>query len=106
MKIRTSLVGLIAFLISGYVGTIGVSKGQAPSPPSPPAENSQRFWYYDHKVAGAGQKNLAGSLRQAADAVHNAKGDEEASAAKKKLTALIDKYFDEDMKQREKELLE
>jgi hypothetical protein len=43
-------------------------------------------------------------LRGAADAVHNAKGDEEAKAATKKLSELVDKCFDEDMVQRKKEL--
>jgi hypothetical protein len=43
-------------------------------------------------------------LRGAADAVHNAKGDEETKAATKKLSELVDKCFDEDMAQRKKEL--
>jgi hypothetical protein len=42
-------------------------------------------------------------LRGAADAVHNAKGDEETKAATKKLSELVDKCFDEDMVQRKKE---
>lgn len=43
-------------------------------------------------------------LRSAADAVQNAKGDEEKATARKKLNELVDKCFDDDMVQRQKEL--
>src|SRR3954468_20114951 len=44
------------------------------------------------------------AIRFAALAVRDAKGDDEKSAAQKKLNEALSKYFDEDMVQREKEL--
>src|SRR5262249_27895343 len=102
---------LIAILVACYAGPASVSKGQTPpTPPTPAAPAASTygagttFFKYSTKGGPRGEKGAAASLRQAADAVHNAKGDEKAGAGKKKLTTLIDKLFDEDMKQREKEL--
>jgi len=46
----------------------------------------------------------AEAIRFAASAIRDAKGDDEKSAAQKKLNEALSKYFDEDMVQREKEL--
>jgi hypothetical protein len=44
------------------------------------------------------------TIRSAADAVRDAKSDEDKAAARKKLADLLSKYFDDDMREREKEL--
>src|SRR5262249_18579648 len=44
------------------------------------------------------------SLLKAAEAVRNAKGDDEEAAARKKLTEVVEKCFDDDMAQRKKDL--
>src|SRR5262249_10912589 len=56
-------------------------------------------------VTGQGfQFSQGGSLLKAAEAVRNAKGDDEEAAARKKLTEAVGKGFDEDMAQRKKDL--
>jgi hypothetical protein len=72
---------------------------------SPPASSQPAARYFYQPAAGMNPRgNPSGSLRQAAEAVRNAKGEDEATAAKKKLNELVDKFFDEDMAQRQKEL--
>jgi hypothetical protein len=49
--------------------------------------------------------DLGGAIRQAAEAVRDAQGNDAKAAAEKQLTELLGKYFDEDMKHRESELV-
>lgn len=56
-------------------------------------------------IAGARPRtNLAGNIRTAAEAVRDAKGDEDKAAAQKNLSELLGRYFDEDTKRRQEEL--
>jgi hypothetical protein len=50
------------------------------------------------------EPSAAEAIHKAAADVRDAKGDDEKSAAQKKLNEALSKYFDEDMVQREKEL--
>ena len=53
---------------------------------------------------GTGVPNVTSTIRKAAEAVRDAKGDEEKSTAQKKLAEVLSKSYDDDMVQREKEL--
>ena len=74
------------------------------------SENSSTFGY---SGSGGGSPffigartapNVTSTIRKAAEAVRDAKGDEEKSAAQKKLAEVLSKCYDDDMVQREKEL--
>lgn len=56
------------------------------------------------KFRFAGPPNAMPEIQKAAKALHEAKDANAKEAADKKLTALLDEYFDEDMKRREEEL--
>jgi hypothetical protein len=67
--------------------------------------------YYEYSRAGHVERPMgkadpaiAAQIRSAAEAVRDAKNDEDKEAAQTKLTDLLGKYFDDDMSQREKEL--
>src|SRR5262249_5933423 len=55
-------------------------------------------------TSGARGNNNAAAIRKAAEAVRDAKDSQEKASAQKKLVELLNKCYDEDMAQREKEL--
>jgi len=75
-------------------------------PPHPP----QPVFYGPAKIAAKllasprTQASVSGSIRKAAEAVRDAKGEEAKTAAQKHLSELLGKYFDDDMMRRQKEL--
>jgi hypothetical protein len=67
--------------------------------------------YQSYASSGVGERPVvhvlvpaSTTIRSAADAVRDAKSDEDKAAARKKLADLLSKYFDDDMREREKEL--
>jgi hypothetical protein len=70
-----------------------------------PTKNSP--WYWGGSATYSGGRsgpNPSSAIRKAAEAVRDAKGEEAKSAAQKKLTELLGKFYDDDMVQREHEL--
>jgi hypothetical protein len=131
MSFRSKCTAFVVLLMLGYAGSTGLGQvaepapAAAPTPPRPPAASTPLLQpapddlfgepnsysaprpvlpKYVMKAGARGANNASAILRQAADAVHNAKGDDETTAARKQLTELIEKYFEEDMVQRQKEL--
>jgi hypothetical protein len=88
---------------------------QTPGVPGPPLQRYQQMQQMQQlrgqadivakSLLGARPRtNPAGSIRTAAEAVRDAKGDEAKDDAKKALSNLLGKYFDEDTKRRQEEL--
>ncbi|HEX3598527.1 MAG TPA: hypothetical protein VHU84_00210, partial [Lacipirellulaceae bacterium] len=63
-----------------------------------------RFTFGQAPLRTRVEPGAAEAIHMAAEAVRDAKGDDEKSVAQKKLNEALSKYFDEDMVQREKEL--
>src|SRR5262249_35163612 len=55
-------------------------------------------------ISGRPGTSVASAIRKAAEAVRDAKGDDEKAAAQKKLAEVLSKSYDDDMVQREHEL--
>ena len=112
MSLRQNCLQLIVLTVLGSLGLASLSLAQAPekkkeatrSPKAADPFHGERsiFWKLGPNPGGT----VAGELRKAAEAVRNADGEEETSAARKALTELVEKCFDADMVNREKELAE
>jgi hypothetical protein len=111
MSLRQNCLQLMLLAVLGSLGLASLSLAQAPDKKKEatrqlktvhPLPGATSYW-----IAGpAGAGTVAGELRKAAEAVRNADGDEETSAARKALAELVEKCFDADMVNREKELAE
>ena len=112
MSLRQNCWQLIVLTVLGSMGLASLSLAQAPvktkeatrSPKAADPLHGERsiFWKVGPNPGGT----VAGELRKAAEAVRNADGEDETSAARKTLTELVEKCFDADMVNREKELAE
>lgn len=115
MRIRTKYCGWIALLTA--VGSGMIVFGQQPGPEGyttfiaghEPRVNAASGGTSGGGFSFAGPRLavLAGThqaLKKAAEDVQNAKDDDAKSAARKKLSELVDKAFEEDMTERQKEL--
>jgi hypothetical protein len=102
--------------VSGRIVAQDLELGTAPKTTTPvPIRNRQAFpsqppvLYNDRPVGTLSVIGRAGpgpsaAIRAAAEAVRDAKDDDAKTAAQKKLTDLLSKYYDDDMVQRQKEL--
>jgi len=109
-QMKMKAIGLIATMLAVSVGLSCLCMAQAPTPGpeqnSPFANSPQRASsnYGGIAFGNARVNTSTAELRQAADAVRKAKGDEETNAARRKLGELIEKCFENDMVQRQREL--
>ncbi len=113
MNFRTHRIAVAALVVAAGIGLTGRIRAQAPdssfssdSSSSSSDRDGSKIEVLRHlRIDGKNfQYSSSNSLLKAAEAVRNAKGDEEEAAARKKLAEAVEKCFDEDLAQRKKDL--